>query len=116
MNVVYTYIQKAFNIIKKLSLISVHFSFLNWVQSYLHNHLQYVKVLDWVSNSFKVCSGVPQGSYLVPLLILLFINDILNIFKFSNCLLFADDLKLFKSFLCVLDSFKLQMELYKFSS
>lgn len=38
---------------------------------------------------------MPQGSHLGPLLFLLFINDVVEVFKYCKCLLFADDLKMF---------------------
>ena len=40
-------------------------------------------------------SGVPQGSVLGPLLLLIFVNSIDNYVE-SNVLKFADDLKMFK--------------------
>ena len=54
---------------------------------------------------------MPQGSHLGPLLFLLFINDIVSLFKYSKCLLFADDLKLFMPIKNVLDCSNLQRDL-----
>ena len=44
-----------------------------------------------------VLSGVPQGSMLCPLLLVLFKNDIFDeIDASTNILLYADDLKMFR--------------------
>ena len=45
---------------------------------------------------FKVVSGVPQGSVLGPLLILLLISDIPNNID-SKCHMFADDVQIYRS-------------------
>lgn len=86
----------------------VHSDMLGWLESYLHDRIQYVKVLGWNSHLFSVGSGVPQGSHLGSLLFLLFIDDVT---KYSKCSLYADELKLFKKIQTVLDSSSLQRDL-----
>ena len=52
-----------------------------------------VIVGDSKSDSFKVTSGVPQGSVLGPILFLLYINDLPDNIK-NHVALFADDVKM----------------------
>lgn len=84
---------------------------LKWIKSYLSNRKQCVRFKNVSSKLFDVTSGVPQGSHLGPLLFTLFINDLPKVFKFSNVLMYADDVKIFLSFDKYSDHTQLQKDL-----
>ena len=100
-DVIYTDFSKAFDtvnhalLIKKLSLLGLPPSLVNWINSYLSNRTQIVLFRDCKSESFDVVSGVPQGSHLGPILFNIFINDLPCSIKHSSILMYADDVKLF---------------------
>lgn len=117
LDVIYTDFSKAFDRVShdrlmcKLAEIGIFGSLLAWLRSYLTNRIQYVKIRNVKSREFVVSSGVPQGSHLGPLLFNLFVNDIPVLFKYSDCLMYADDLKLYKCISTVRDSIDLQRDL-----
>jgi hypothetical protein len=112
-DVIYTDFSKAFDRIDHNILLNKlrHFGFsdslLNLFESYLSDRFCYVNVLGFYSARLVVNSGVPQGSNLGPLLFLLFINDIVEIFSL-NVLLFADDVKLYSTIRDISDCMRLQ--------
>ena len=66
---------------------------LNWFESFLSGRRQRVVLGETISEWKEVTSGVPQGSVLGPVLFLLYINDMPELFM-NNCKLYADDSKI----------------------
>lgn len=64
------------------------------IESYLNDRFQLVKLDKMSSDWLPVVSGVPQGSVLGPLLFSIFINDLPDCIRYSDCNLFADDVQL----------------------
>lgn len=95
----------------KLKKMGFYGNILEWIESYLSNRTYTVIIDKFQSQSYVATSGVPQGSVLGPLLFLLFINDISYCVRSSNCLLYADDLKIFKEICNVSHEDELQSDL-----
>jgi len=76
------------------------------------NSWQRTRVGDRLSEPSKIISGVIQGSCIGPLLFLLYINSLAEIFDSNiNCVLFADDVKLCTLIKCRYDFVNLQNSL-----
>ena len=75
-------------IIRKLVDLGVSGVLVRWVYSFLSDRQQRVKISDYVSDWLTLNGGMPQGSYLGPLIFLVLINDLT-----AGCLLhkFMDD-------------------------
>jgi hypothetical protein len=82
-------------LIEKLFHYGIRGNALEWLKSYLCNRSQFVVYNGYQSSVKIIDTGVPQGSILGPLLFLIYINDLINVCKYSTPLLFADDTNLF---------------------
>ena len=70
---------------------------LDWFKSYLNNRRQFARYQACDSEYKNIKCGVPQGSILGPLLLILYVNDITSATSFFEIILFADDTKLLYS-------------------
>ena len=100
-DIIYTDISKAFDsvvherLLLKLRSIGISGNMWNWVRLFLTGRTQCVNIEGIISDKKPVTSGVPQGSFLAPLLFVIFINDLPEAVKTSNTKLFADDCKIY---------------------
>lgn len=117
---IFTDFSKAFDridhqiLLQKLHFAGIHGNLFRWFSSYVENRSQAVVINGYSSRWFAVSSGVPQGSLLGPLLFNIFINDVSGCFKYSKFLLYADDMKIFKTINNNRDFINLQHDLTSF--
>ena len=92
-------ISKAFDrvwhrgLIHKLKKYGISGDLLHWIQNYLYMRNQKVFVNGTFSSLKFILAGVPQGSVLGPLLILIYINELAD-YLHGMARLFADDTSL----------------------
>lgn len=97
-------------LLMKLRKYGIGGMLLEWLRSSLTNRKLTVHFNGSTSREFSPDMGVPQGSILGPLLFLIFINDIGNNLS-SKILLFADDVKLYRTVTSLEDCISLQIDL-----
>ena len=85
---------------------------LSWFSSYLENRRQRVIVNGRCSGWCRVTSGTPEGGLISPLLFALYINDLPSEVS-SRCLMFADDVKIYRRITCAADADLLQADLQR---
>lgn len=80
----------------KLANYGICGSLLDWIYSFLSDRSCQTKIGNHLSSVLPIISGVVQGSCLGPVLFIIFINDITDLFPDGTCVkLFADDVKLY---------------------
>ena len=69
---------------------------IDWIKSFLTNRKERVLVNGIASGWPDVISGVAQGPVLGSILVVIYINTLIDVVKHSDLFLFEDDNKIFK--------------------
>ena len=116
--VIYVDFSKAFDSVSRPKLITklegygVSGDLLHLISDFLSQRTQRTRVGSSLSDSVGLSSGIVQGSCLGPLLFLIFINDLAEIFDSSvTPKLYADDVKLYTTIESSCDSDRLQQNI-----
>ena len=109
-DVIYLDFAKAFDtvphsrLLGKLRSYGINGNTLKWIEAFLKNRTQVVRVNGEDSFSAPVLSGIPQGSFLGSLLFVIFINGLPDNIR-SDSFLFADDTKIIQHITSAEDGF-----------
>ena len=103
-------------LLTKLKIYRISDKCIKWIDNFLSNRYQVVKVNGSKSYSSLVKSGVPQGTVIGPLLFVIFINDIPSPSSGSTVETFADDTKISRKIESYHDMASLQNDLEKIVS
>ena len=77
-------------LMKKLCAHGIRGSAGDWFESYLKERKQYCAANGHQSNIKNITCGIPQGSCLGPLLLIIYLNDFEKCLEFSQASLYAD--------------------------
>ena len=101
--VVFIDLSKAFDtvdlniLIDKLNLYGIKNNRLKCFSSYLSNRKQFILAGATKTSNLDITCGVSLGSILRPLLLIVYVHDLCNVFKIFEPIIFADDTILFFS-------------------
>ena len=98
-------------LLKKIESYGISGKTHRWIQWFLLNRYQRVRVQGSFSSWQSVLSGIPQGSVLGPLMFVIYINDLPSVVEDSDSYLFADGTTLFKGIFSGEDCAQLQLDL-----
>jgi len=116
-NVLYIDFEKCFDkidfkiLLNKLKLKGVHGKAYIWLENFLTNRTFRVRVGTELSDTEKVVSGIPQGTCLGPLLMLVMNSDIDTKIKNGTTGTLADDTKITNVLKSNADNYKMQEDL-----
>lgn len=98
-------------LVRKLRKFNIDKTTAKWIYNFLNGRTNFVKIGSHCSRLYRSTSGVPAESVLGPLLFLIFINDIVEEVKYSQTLMFADDIKIFTEVTSEKDTETLQSDI-----
>ena len=84
-------------LIKKMKYYGIKLESCNILISYLANRIQCVVFKEATASLLNIHTGVPQGSILSPLLILIYINDLPLFTSQLNAIMYADDTTIYRN-------------------
>ena len=97
-DIIYFDFKKAFDkvsnrkLLVKIKDIGISGNIYNWIESFLTNRKQSVKINYTYSKFKNILSGVPKGSVIGPIIFIIFINNLTNLFTDKIKIeLFAND-------------------------
>ena len=116
-DIIYFDFEKAFDkvphgkLLRKLHVLGLHPKIIEWIREFLTNRCFRVHLNNTFSSPRVICSGVPQGSVLSPVLFTIYAYDLPeSVSSFGvQCKMFADDVKIYKSVSCEEDARNLQL-------